>query len=152
VSKAGSATKIVSSLTSTQSKYKLLYELNTQQFVKLDWTFVPKKSSEDWFVYKLEQIKSPNITIDEPPVELFYGHLYTLKQDDKMVGMLINTPRMFHKTMHDFLITSPKNTKVDDLDDKAEVFLSTSSFSVFILDNTCQFIAASNPTIQSILN
>lgn len=140
--------KIVSSLTSTHSAYQLLYEMNCQQFFKLEWPFT-KKSGENWFIFKLEQPTNTTITVDKQTIELFYGKLYSLKQKDKPLGFLISLPAMEHKTHEDILISSPKNTNVEDLDDNAEVLLTTEKLSVFLLDDTVQYIAGRSQNIQS---
>jgi hypothetical protein len=122
--------------------------MNTQQFFKLEWPFTSKRSGEDWFLFKLEQPTSTTITVDKQPVDLFYGQLHTLWNKNKNIGFLISAPTMDHRTHDDILISAPKQTNVEDLNDEAEVFLTTDKFSVFVLDDEVQFIAAKNSAIQ----
>jgi hypothetical protein len=143
--------KIITNLTSSHGRRQVLYEMSVGQFFKLEWPLVPKRSGEDWFLFKTCQITPENttISIDKEPVDLFYGGLHTLKENEKSVGFLVNTPSMTHNIQSDFLISSPKATKIENLANTSKVFLITSSFSVIILDDTVQYIAAFNRPIQN---
>ena len=141
--------KIISQLTGSHSSWQLLYEMSTKQFFKLQWPFTAKHSNEDWFIFKLEQPTSVNITVDKEPIDLFYGRLFTLKEKDKNIGFMVNTPSMQHQPYYDTLISAPKKTRIEDLDDNADVYLTTPDFSVFVLDDTIQYISAYSREIQS---
>lgn len=136
--------KIVANLTNTHTKRQLLYEMSARQFFKLEYPITSKRSNEDWFVFKLRQIQSTKtrISIDKECVDLFYGKLYTLKEEENNVGFLVNMPCMPHTIQHDILVSSPKNTKVENLKDSTKLFLASNTFSVFVLDDTVQYISA----------
>jgi hypothetical protein len=135
--------KIVANLTTSHSRRQVLYEMSTKQFHKLEYPFTNKRPNEDWFLFKLDSfVPTPTLSVDKDCVDLFYGGLFTLKQDNKNVGFLVNMPKMEHRIQSDLLISAPKSTQVEDLSDSAEVFLTTNALSVFVLDGTAQFIAA----------
>ena|SRR5271154_229790 len=135
--------KIVANLTASHSRRSVLFEMSTKQFHRLEYPFTSKRPNEDWFLLKLDSfLPSLDLSVDKDCVDLFYGGLFTLKQDNKNVGFLVNMPKMEHRIQNDLLISAPKSTQVEDLSDSAKVFLTTNALSVFVLDGTAQFIAA----------
>ena len=141
------AEKIIEKLKATNSSRQLLYEMSCQQFYKLEWPIAPKRSSEQFFIFKIEQPTSIDITVDPEPIDLFYGQISTIRECDKNIGFMVSLPIMQNQIQYDYLISSPKSTKVNSLNDSAEVFLTTDKFSVFTLDKTIQFVAAFNRSI-----
>ncbi|MDE1905099.1 MAG: hypothetical protein KGH75_01430 [Rhodospirillales bacterium] len=134
--------KLVHGLTSTYSRTRVIYEMKINHFHKLEYPFVAKRSSEDWFIYKsIIFHQDTKLSVDANTVELFYGELHTLRFDDYNVGFIINLPKMEHKVQGDVLISGPKSTDAKELSDNANVLLTTDNLSVFVLDDTIQYIA-----------
>jgi len=126
--------------------------MSTQQFFKLEYPFTSKQPKDCWYIFKLEQPTSTTITVDKEPIDLYYGQLWTMRNLDKNVGFIVNLPKLEHKLYSDTLISAPKATNIDDLEDEAEVYLTTRDFSVYLLADTVQFIAGRNPEIQQSFN
>jgi hypothetical protein len=65
---------------------------------------------------------------------------------------MINTPQLEHRFYQDTLISAPKSTNVDELEDEAQVFLTTDKFSIFTLADTVQYVAVYNKSFQQAFN
>ena len=146
------ANNLVKDVIHSKSKWQLMYEMSVRRFYSLKYPLnVP--SNNDWFLFKYVQPESMKIKVQGEPVELLYGDLHTLHCENKPFGMLLSLPKMKHKLLYECLITLPKSLKnVDELDDKAELLYTNDQFSIMVLDDRVQYVAAYCRELQSNFN